>query len=1098
MLRFVAACSVLVLACQSSFHEDGVDATADVAVDDPQCRLAADCVGIVVPASPCEAPSCAPVSGTCVLIPLADATPCEDGDLCTEADGCAEGRCDAGPAITCDDDDPCTHDTCDPDSGCVFTAHVTACDDGDACTVDDVCADGDCHGAPVTCDDDDPCTDDACDTADGCVSTPNTAPCDDGDACTVNDGCHDGACQGTPLDCDDGDPCTQDDFCGPDGDCLGVSIACDDGNPCTDDSCSDGDCAFVPNAAPCDDGDACTVNHSCSAGACSGIPLDCDDGNDCTDDACAPGTGCVHDLGIGGPCDDGVDCTVDTFCLEGACVAAASVCDCTEDSDCAQYEDGDPCTGTLYCDTSDFPWGCKVKPSSIVVCPPAAEPCLTNQCVSETGDCALVPTAGPCDDGDLCTTLDACSDGSCLGGAAADCDDGQECTEDSCDTADGCLHVPLADADCDDDNPCTTDTCADAGCVHLPIESLCDDGDLCTVDDACTAGQCVGSPGADCDDGNPCTADACDADTGCSNTPKSGSCVATDPCKPDGFCTNGVCLAGPDLDCNDFDVCTEDACDGGLCTHVALTGPCDDDQACTQNDTCTAAGCVGVKDACDDGDPCTDDACSDLLGCLNTPNGSCGPCVGLDCLPCGNGSACADDGPWLDDTCCAEGDALVYLSSATGHELVDIETNGTWTFGCGGFGMHATLSANPAQPSWKGSWLSRCQRVAFGPALSPTTTAVYFSHHGDTWVPTPFIATFHAGNDGAISQVQTIEGPNLYEGMVWDKGRLYSAQHSGGVEIFTTDAAGLLTPHSTIGGFANAWKPAVADDWLYVADGEGGLKVVSLSSEAIVSAVETAGLARDVDVDGDRLFVALGGGGVESYDRTTTPPTLLGTLDSEGSAQAVAAREGILAVAEWTQLSLYDQATLTRLGSEQVKLYPDVVQVFGVALHDGIAHVAEWEGMHFVQYAPGRVAPDLWVGKELIDFGVGDTTKGLLVKNRGHLPLVVSSITADPPAVFSPDQTTLDVEPGAAAFLEVNYQPPAAGQKVLGTLVFETNDPDSGQSPFVMHLQAGGSTTALKVGDSITNAWGYLDPSGANDVEALKGNVLVLAYFALF
>jgi hypothetical protein len=59
--------------------------------------------------------------------------------------------------ITCNDNNPCTTDTCDPAIGCVFTPNPP-------------------------CDDNNPCTDDTCDPVLGCVFTPNTS-------CVTNEIC---------------------------------------------------------------------------------------------------------------------------------------------------------------------------------------------------------------------------------------------------------------------------------------------------------------------------------------------------------------------------------------------------------------------------------------------------------------------------------------------------------------------------------------------------------------------------------------------------------------------------------------------------------------------------------------------------------------------------------------------------------------------------------------------------------------------------------------------------------------------------------------------------------------------------------------------
>ena len=90
-----------------------------------------------------------------------------------------------GQESDCDDENPCTDDTCDPTIGCVHTPNTEACDDGNVCTDADICdGAGECTGTPVICDDENPCTDDTCisDLIDspGCVYTELSGDlCDD-------------------------------------------------------------------------------------------------------------------------------------------------------------------------------------------------------------------------------------------------------------------------------------------------------------------------------------------------------------------------------------------------------------------------------------------------------------------------------------------------------------------------------------------------------------------------------------------------------------------------------------------------------------------------------------------------------------------------------------------------------------------------------------------------------------------------------------------------------------------------------------------------------------------------------------------------------
>ncbi len=142
-------------------------------------------------------------SASCAFQPLA--TPCDDGDACTDSDTCdSAGSCIAGSTLACDDLEICTDDSCNPASGCVFVNNSNACDDDDACTTSDACSGGSCQGgSPLVCDDLEICTDDSCNPSSGCVFTNNSNTCDDGNICTAPDVCSAGSCvSGPPVPCD--------------------------------------------------------------------------------------------------------------------------------------------------------------------------------------------------------------------------------------------------------------------------------------------------------------------------------------------------------------------------------------------------------------------------------------------------------------------------------------------------------------------------------------------------------------------------------------------------------------------------------------------------------------------------------------------------------------------------------------------------------------------------------------------------------------------------------------------------------------------------------------------------------------------------------
>jgi hypothetical protein len=318
----------------------------------------------------CNDGVCDPSDGACVAEPKADSTPCEDGDACTSETGAAQtpDHCEAGVCtgvpVDCSAlDDQCNVGTCDPSDGACFpdpVADSTPCEDGDACTSEtgtqqtpDHCEAGVCVGVPVDCSAaDDQCNVGTCDPSDGaCFPDPvaDSTPCEDGDACTSETGvaqtpdhCFGGVCTGVPVDCS-----AEDDQCN-----VGT---CDP---------ADGACFPDPvaDSTPCEDGEFCTSETGapqtpdhCFEGVCTGVPVDCSALDDqCNVGACDPADGaCFADPEPrqGDPCEDGFFCTSDSglpgepdACEDGECVGQEVDCDegafCTDDS-CD--EDNDVC-----------------------------------------------------------------------------------------------------------------------------------------------------------------------------------------------------------------------------------------------------------------------------------------------------------------------------------------------------------------------------------------------------------------------------------------------------------------------------------------------------------------------------------------------------------------------------------------------------------------------------------------------------------------------------------------------------------------------------------------------------------------------------------
>ncbi|OGL76836.1 hypothetical protein A3E97_01675 [Candidatus Uhrbacteria bacterium RIFCSPHIGHO2_12_FULL_47_12] len=202
---------------------------------------------------------------------------------------------------------------------------------------------------------------------------------------------------------------------------------------------------------------------------------------------------------------------------------------------------------------------------------------------------------------------------------------------------------------CDDGNVCTTDQCnTDGSCKHTKLTGpLCDDGNVCTAVSECAAGVCKGGTTLDCDDKDACSTDWCDPFTGCNHKPASdGACLDDGNACTQDVCANGKCTHPKVKDGNacldEGNVCTKDVCDNGDCSHIANASPCNDDNQCTLNDTCKDKTCsVSLPKVCNDGNACTIDGCEPAKGCVFKPNPFSNDGTGVPCPEDGN--ACTND-----------------------------------------------------------------------------------------------------------------------------------------------------------------------------------------------------------------------------------------------------------------------------------------------------------------------------------------------------------------------------------------------------------------------------------------------------------------------
>ena len=290
---------------------------------------------------------------------------------------------------------------------------------------------------------------------------------------------------------------------------------------------------------------------------------------------------------------------------------------------------------------------------------------------------------------------------------------------------------------------------------------------LCNEAGECSAGVCSGTPTVDCsamDD--MCNVGVCvESDGSCTAMPRADGteCEDEDACTLGDVCTAGAC-AGTALDCSPMaDGCNTAACDptSGTCvvTPVADDTACDDANGCTTGDHCTAGACGGT------GLDCSGMTSGCMVGVCDPATVTCSAMVAPDGTSCNDSNACTTA-----DTCMAGacgGTPLTHCNAVC--SLATAVTSGSvvpaqdttagidnLTFGSCGSSLYHALYYTISVPAGQGLTVTATPLSSWNPVirLLPScgaTTCLSTANATTTGPETLFYA-----NSGASAQPVTI------------------------------------------------------------------------------------------------------------------------------------------------------------------------------------------------------------------------------------------------------------------------------------------------------------------------------------------------------
>jgi hypothetical protein len=600
-------------------------------------------------------------------------------------------------SANCNDSNACTTDVCNADGTCSNTNNYNAATH--CCNP--------ASGALTLLTDGIQCTDDVCNTANGQVTHPSSAvntPCGNAQnfECDKPDSC-DGAglClarlepAGTPCGVSTNTECNGADTCDNAGHCVDNIRSA--GTPCGDhsdtacdnpDTCNGlGTCVVnnEPNGLACSDGVFCTVGERCSTAVCTGgTPRDCADLLTCTTDSCNEGGDlCDHTLQPG-------KCLIEGVCYLSGDLRPGNTCEeCNptlsgsswsvrpDDSLC---NDGNACTGTgrpgIGFDTCTggvctglVDIQCNDQCEFAVPVIVGANTSDNSSAGADDGEASCQPDSNHDVWFKFTSTCNGITFASTTGSALAPSNDTVLSVYNKCPLNGG---TELA---CDDDSGVGLQSALNfatmPGTAYLLRVAGFEDNkgpivlNIRPVDDCLIDGVCYGA--YDLNPSNDCQACIPDVSTTQWSPRAEGSACGnhadTECDSPDACDGAGICEVNfkPDgIPCSDevpADVCTQNICQTGLCTHppepagLACGDPSDTD--CDNPDTCDGGGGCAPNlegaghacgdpsdsqcdhpDTCDGGGGCLDNlaadgtACDDVDFCTGNDQCAGGVCVG--------------------------------------------------------------------------------------------------------------------------------------------------------------------------------------------------------------------------------------------------------------------------------------------------------------------------------------------------------------------------------------------------------------------------------------------------------------------------------------
>jgi len=317
--------------------------------------------------------------------------------------------------------------------------------------------------------------------------------------------------------------------------------------------------------------------------------------------------------------------------------------------------------------------------------------------------------------------------------------------------------------------------------------------------------------------------------------------------------------------------------------------------------------------------------------------------------------------------------------------------------------------------------------------------------------------------------------------------------HEDGVRLYNISNPSNPMYRSTI-PTDNSWAVALKEGYAFVADSENILvvNINDLYEPEIVASLNTGNAIKDIVIDDNKLYAALGSDGVSVYNiENISNPEWLSTYNTSSLANRLSTFDNKVAVSDWDDVEIleWDGNSLNLVGYKNT-----TNRTMAIATKDNYIFSAEWASVQSMEF--GIVdGPDIDLSSTYIIYPYVDNGSSFsmyidVINNGNEILSISDNYTTNPEFVIV--NPIDELSPGESQVVELAYN--ASNSNASGSYRIYSNDTD--QPEIICPLV--GNVDGANIGEPapnfnlevVANGNGYFQLSD------YIGQVVVLAFFA--